>query len=115
MRLDPISILVVDDNRSVLDALVLLLEREGYRVTGCSDGQSAIDRIASERFDLVLTDLRMEPVDGMQVVRAARGASPPIETMVFTAYGSVEAAVEAMRLASHKLSVKTKFVARRAQ
>jgi DNA-binding NtrC family response regulator len=98
VRLEPISILVVDDNRSVLDALVLLLEREGYRVVGCGDGQSAIDRIASERFDLVLTDLRMEPVDGMQVVRAARGASPPIETMVFTAYGSVEAAVEAMRL-----------------
>jgi len=98
VRLEPISILVVDDNLSVLDALVLLLEREGYRVTGCGDGQSAIDRIASEHFDLVLTDLRMEPVDGMQVVRAARGASPPIETMVFTAYGSVEAAVEAMRL-----------------
>jgi DNA-binding NtrC family response regulator len=98
VRLDPISILVVDDNRSVLDALVLLLEREGYRVIGCNDGQSAIDRIAGERFDLVLTDLRMEPVDGMQVVRAARGASPPIETIVFTAYGSVETAVEAMRL-----------------
>jgi CheY-like chemotaxis protein len=47
VRLDPISILVVDDNRSVLDALVLLLEREGYKVTGCNDGQSAIDRIAS--------------------------------------------------------------------
>jgi DNA-binding NtrC family response regulator len=98
VRPDPIAILVVDDNRSVLDALVLLLEREGYRVTGCGDGQTAIERIAAERFDLVLTDLRMEPVDGMQVVRAARSASPPMETMVFTAYGSVEAAVEAMRL-----------------
>jgi len=98
-----LQILVVDDNRTAAEAIALLLEREGHQVEACFDGRSAIERLSERHrsgppFDLVLTDLRMEPVDGLGVVRAARRLAPPVDVMVFTAFGSVEAAVEAIRL-----------------
>lgn len=98
-----LQILVVDDNRTAAEAIALLLEREGHHVEACFDGRSAIERLSERHqsgshFDLVLTDLRMQPVDGLGVVRAARRLAPPVDVMVFTAFGSVEAAVEAIRL-----------------
>jgi len=93
-----LAILVVDDNRVAADSMARLLGRENHRVEACYDGATAIDRLQHQPFDLVFTDLRMEPVDGMAVVRAARGCEPPVDVIVFTAFGSVEAAVEAMRL-----------------
>lgn len=98
-----LQVLVVDDNRSAAEAIALLLQREGHTVEVRFDGRSAIELLSErsregEGFDLVLTDLRMEPIDGLGVVRAARRLDPPVEVMVFTAYGSVEAAVEAIRL-----------------
>lgn len=93
-----LRVLVVDDNRSAADAAALLLGRDGHAVEVCHDGASAIARLRAEPFDLVLTDLRMEPVDGLEVVRAARSCSPPVEAIVVTAFGSVDAAVDAMRL-----------------
>lgn len=93
-----LAILVVDDNRVAADSMARLLGRENHRVEACYDGQTAIDRLHQQPFDLVFTDLRMEPVDGLSVVRAARACDPPVDVIVFTAFGSVEAAVEAMRL-----------------
>ncbi len=95
---EPLSVLVVDDNRSAALAISMLLEREGHFTEAVYDGQAAIEHLQQQTFDLVLTDLRMEPVDGLQVVAAARACDPPVDAIVFTAYGSVEAAVEAMRL-----------------
>ncbi|NOY25632.1 MAG: sigma-54-dependent Fis family transcriptional regulator [Oligoflexia bacterium] len=93
-----LRVLVVDDNRTAAEAVATLLRREQHTVDVCYDGQAAIARLAQDAYDLVLTDLRMEPVDGLEVVRAARAVDPPVEVMVFTAFGSVEVAVEAMRL-----------------
>ncbi|MFT4978858.1 MAG: two-component system response regulator FlrC [Myxococcota bacterium] len=93
-----LSVLVVDDNRSAALAIAMLLEREGHTAEAVYDGQTAIARLGGGSYDLVLTDLRMEPVDGLAVVAAARRQDPPVEAIVFTAYGSVDAAVEAMRL-----------------
>lgn len=93
-----LSVLVVDDNKTAAEAVATLLRREQHTVDVCYGGQTAIDRLAEHSYDLVLTDLRMEPVDGLEVVRAARASDPPVDVMVFTAFGSVEVAVEAMRL-----------------
>lgn len=93
-----LRVLVVDDNRSAAEAASLLIGREGHDVEVFHDGESAITRLQQVPFDLVLTDLRMEPVDGLQVVRAARACSPPVDAIVVTAFGSVEAAVDAMRM-----------------
>ncbi len=92
--------LVVDDNRTAAQAAAILFRREGYEVDVAHDGATAIARISEvpPPFDLVLTDLRMEPVDGLAVVAAARATHPATDAIVMTGYGSVEAAVEAMRL-----------------
>jgi len=101
-----LSILVVDDNRSSADALARLLRKRGDDVRAVYDGETAIGLIDELRPDLVLTDLKMEPVDGLVVLRAARGQRPPIETIVFTAYGAVEVAVEAMHLGARDFLTK---------
>jgi DNA-binding NtrC family response regulator len=101
-----VRILVVDDNRSSADALVRALRKRGDDADATYDGASAIERIESTPPDLVLTDLRMEPVDGMEVLRAARAHRPPIEVIVFTAYGAVETAVEAMHLGARDFLTK---------
>jgi DNA-binding NtrC family response regulator len=96
----------VDDNRSSAKALAKLLQRGGDDVEALFDGASAIARIEADPPDVVLTDLKMEPVDGMQVLAAARSSSPPIETIVFTAYGAVDVAVQAMHLGARDFLTK---------
>ena len=102
----PLSILVVDDNRSSADALARLLRKRGDEVRATYDGETAIGLIEELTPDLVLTDLKMEPVDGLVVLKAARSQRPPIETIVFTAYGAVEVAVRAMHLGARDFLTK---------
>ncbi len=106
MMTSPLTILVVDDNRSSADALARILKKRGDDVQAVYGGQAAIDRIQKQRFDVVLTDLKMEPVDGMAVLDAARNHDPPIETIVFTAYGAVDVAVRAMHLGARDFLTK---------
>lgn len=101
-----LSILVVDDNRSSADALSRLLRKQGDEAEPVYDGQTAIDRIRERPPDVVLTDLKMEPVDGMAVLAAARSLRPPVETIVFTAYGGVDLAVRAMHLGARDFLTK---------
>ena len=103
----PLNILVVDDNRSAADALARVLSKQGHEVSTAYDGQTAITTLQSRpTLDVVLTDLKMEPVDGMAVLRAARQCRPPLEVIVFTAYGAVDIAVEAMRLGARDFLTK---------
>lgn len=101
-----LKILVVDDNRTSAQAMARILTKQGHEVTAVFDGHSAIDQIQESPFDLVFTDLKMEPVDGMQVLRAARARTPPLEVIVFTAFGAVEHAVEAIRLGARDFLTK---------
>lgn len=101
-----LSILVVDDNRSSADALARLLRKQGDEVEAVYDGETAIDRIRTHPPDVVLTDLKMEPVDGMAVLQVARAVRPPVETIVFTAYGAVDVAVRAMHLGARDFLTK---------
>lgn len=104
--MNPLKILIVDDNRSAASALARLLSLGGDEVSAVFDGETAITTMQAEPPDLVLTDLRMEPVDGMAVLRAARELDPPVEVIVFTAFGAVEVAVEAMRLGARDFLTK---------
>lgn len=101
-----LNLLVVDDNRSAADTLALLLRRSGDRVEVVYDGQAAIERLSEGGLDLVLTDLKMEPIDGISVLRAARQLRPPPEVIVFTAFGAVDVAVKAIRLGARDFLTK---------
>jgi DNA-binding NtrC family response regulator len=102
----PLRIVVVDDNRSSADALSRLLRRTGDDVEAFYDGAAAIERIQRDPPDVVLTDLKMEPVDGLAVLQSARSQHPPVETIVFTAYGAVDVAVRAMHLGARDFLTK---------
>jgi DNA-binding NtrC family response regulator len=91
------KILVVDDEASLAAMVAEHLREEGHDVVTQNAGADAVKALASVRFDAVMTDLRMSPVDGMAVLRAAKSAAPETDVLVITGYGSVEAAVEAMK------------------
>ncbi|MBQ6926585.1 MAG: sigma-54-dependent Fis family transcriptional regulator [Kiritimatiellae bacterium] len=90
-------ILVVDDEPRILSLMHCLLKNEGLEVVSEHDGAAAIERIRSESFDLILTDIRMAPVDGMQVFRVARAERPDTPVVFLTAYGAISTAIEAMK------------------
>ena len=101
-----LKVLVVDDNRTAADALARVLRKKGDDVRAAYGGAEAIELLKADPPDLVLTDLKMEPVDGLAVLEAARAQRPPIEVIVFTAYGAVEVAVRAMRLGARDFLTK---------
>lgn len=90
-------ILIVDDEPRILSLLHTLLKKENLDVVAEHDGASAIERIRAEQFDLILTDIRMTPVDGMQVFRVARAERPDTPVIFLTAYGAISTAIEAMK------------------
>ena len=92
------KILIADDNTGLRDVLLEMTEGLGHQVRGAKDGHEAKQALEDEDFDLLLTDLRMPGLDGIQLIRAAKEAGRRVATIVMTAHGSVESAVEAMHL-----------------
>jgi len=90
-------ILVVDDELSIVEVLKALLKREGYTVRTASDGEEALALLSKEDFDLMISDIRMKPMDGIELLRKARELHPHIAVIMMTAYAAVETAVEAMK------------------
>jgi len=86
-------ILLVDDEASIRLTLGALLERNGYDVTSAESGEQAVQLLERQPFDLLLTDLKMPGIDGMQVVAAARQRQPDVAVIVLTGYGSLESAI----------------------
>jgi len=90
-------ILVADDSDAMRDGMVLTLSRAGHEVQGVKGGAEAVAAYARRHAEVVITDLRMIPVDGVEVVRRLRELDPEATIVLVTAHGSVAAAVEAMR------------------
>jgi DNA-binding NtrC family response regulator len=91
------EILVIDDERVALKNLTHVLSKEAYRVTAASSGPAGMKALREHCFDLVLTDLRMEKVDGMDILRHCREAQPDTAVIMLTGYASVDSAVDAMK------------------
>ena len=91
-------VLVVDDEDGLRAFLAEALTTAGHDVTTAASGDEALRRLAGQAFELVITDLRMPGTDGMAVVRRVRAEQPETEVIVLTAHGTVETAVEAMKL-----------------
>lgn len=91
------KILIVDDEPIARENLAYILNKDGYQTLVAEDGQQAIDMLAEEEVDLVLTDLRMQGRDGLAVLAQTKQLWPAAEVVVITGYASVDTAVEAMR------------------
>ncbi len=91
------TILVVDDDASNRDTLERLLVREEFTVLHADSGRSAMDVVRAHRMDVVLTDLKMPGMTGIDLLKAVRTLDPDVEVVVMTAFGTVETAVEAMK------------------
>ncbi len=100
------KILVVDDEKDICRALEFLLKSDGYTVTTSSNGEDAIERLKKEHFDVVLTDLKMDKIDGIAVLEKTREVSSDTAVVVMTAFASVESAVETMKKGASDYIVK---------
>ena len=91
------TILVVDDDALIRQSVKRILEKEKYDVITAEDGEPALEIIRQKPVDLILTDLKMRKMDGMQLLKAAKMLAPEIDVIMMTAHGEVDTAVEAMR------------------
>src|ERR1700722_13456117 len=92
------KILIVDDQRNMRTTLAMMLRGASYEVDEAANGEQGAERGATGAYDVVVTDLRMGTKDGIDVLRFTKDAHPLTEVIVMTAYGTIESAVEAMRL-----------------
>lgn len=92
-----LKILVVEDDDALRDALLITLEAAGHTVQGASGGAQALDLIARTQFNMVISDLRMTPMDGLSLLSEIRARAPRLPVLLMTAFGDVDRAVAAMK------------------
>lgn len=92
------TILLVDDEPDILTVIGGLLKEVGYTVTATPQGEEALRLLREQDFDLLISDIRMHPIDGMQILRGARELRPDMSILMLTAFARVSTAVEAMKL-----------------
>jgi two-component system response regulator HydG len=103
---EPPTVLVVDDEPGIVDSLQKVFEKESLRVITARGGAEALDLLRREPVSVVLTDLLMPGMSGLDLLKASRSVSPETETILMTAYGTVENAVEAMRQGAYDFVTK---------
>jgi DNA-binding response OmpR family regulator len=101
------QILMVDDEAAIRLTLGTMLKRAGYDVTSAGNGEEAIELLERQTFDLLLVDLKMPGMDGIQVVAAARQRQPNITAIVLTGHGSLDTAIEGLHLGIFDYLLKT--------
>ncbi len=94
-------ILIIDDHENTRFTLSMILKKEGFQVAEANDGQRAITLINRDNFDLVITDLKMEKVDGFEILNHVKRISPNTEIIVITAYATINSAIKAMKLGAY--------------
>ena len=93
----PRSVLVVDDDAHILEVLEMRLTSMGFAVTATVDAEAALAALGTRGFDAALFDLRMDPIDGIALTRAAHARQPRLPVLIMTAHGTIENAVEAIK------------------
>src|SRR5947207_2649111 len=97
MKSDPLRVLIIDDEKPHAEAVAESLARVGYECVIATSGKAGADKIEKEDFDVILTDLRMQDLDGLALLRKAKQALPEAEVVLITGYGDVKTAVEAIK------------------
>ena len=91
-------VLIIDDHDAIREGLELLLRKHGHRTLSAENGRQGLDLLSEHGAELVVTDLRMAGMDGIEVLRQVRAQAPETDVMMITAFGTVDRAVEAMKL-----------------
>ncbi len=95
------NILVVDDEENMRHVLGFLLGKEGYEVAGAASGEEALDALAKEPFHLMIADVRMEGMDGVELLKRAKARYPGLTVIMMSAYGTIDSAMDAIRLGAY--------------
>ena len=103
---DTVRTLLVEDEANMVRTLAKILERKGYSVDAAANGEEALQRLAESSYDLVITDLNMPVMDGMQLLRAMKERQLTPATIVLTGHGTIASAVEAMKLGAGDYLIK---------
>ena len=102
----PARLLVVDDELNIRGALAKILEKAGHTVSAAESGDAALNSLHEAPFDLIITDLKMVGMSGLELLRAAKQRQPEAEVIMMTAYGTVESAVNAMKAGAYDYLTK---------
>ncbi len=100
------KILIVDDEKPIRDSLKMILEDEGYKTDIAADGEEALNKIKEDNFDVVITDIKMPKLDGIQLLENASKISPESFFIIMTAYASVKTAIDALRNGAYDYLIK---------
>ena len=91
------SIMIIDDEKIVGDMAKLSLEKDGFEVETFLNGESALERLKEKPFNLVITDLKMKGIDGLEVLRTVKNLYPETKVIMITAFANLDVAIEALR------------------
>jgi two-component system, NtrC family, response regulator HydG len=100
------TILIIDDNETIREGLSHVVRKMGHSSITASSGKEGLERVKQHRPDFVITDLKMEGMDGVEVLRGVRELDPDCPAMIITAFGTVETAVQAMKLGAFDFLIK---------
>jgi len=100
------KILIADDEKPIRDSLKMILDEEGYVTDVVADGDEALQKIQNENYDIVITDIKMPKVDGIQLLESASKVSPETFFIIMTAYASVKTAIDALRQGAYDYLIK---------
>jgi|GEM_PF-4303794 len=103
---NPRRLLIIDDEEMALMNLEHILKKQGYEIATATTGPKGLELVRNRPFDVVLTDLRMEKVDGMQILEESRRLHPYCEVIMITGYATVDSAIEAMKKGAYHYVAK---------
>ena len=106
MNPEKATVLVVDDDAGHLSVLKTVIKSWGYRVEGADDGSKAVEKAKERPFDLIVTDVRMAEMSGIEALKVIKDYNPAIPILIMTAYSSVESAVEALKAGAYDYLTK---------
>jgi DNA-binding NtrC family response regulator len=101
-----LKVLIVDDDSSIRNMLTIVLKKAGYDVTSSENGYIALDKLAKENFDLIISDIKMPGIHGIELLKRIKATHPEIPVIMITAYASANDAVEAMKLGAEDYITK---------
>ncbi|MCI0471055.1 MAG: sigma-54 dependent transcriptional regulator [Candidatus Aminicenantes bacterium] len=103
---NPIKILVIDDDVSIRNMLSIVLKKSGYEVTAADSSESALKRLKTESFDLIISDIKMPGISGIELLKKTKTLHPEVPVIMITAFASANDAVEAMKLGAEDYITK---------